>query len=31
MHDTSQFHQFLLRMARFCGTNKNEFYDDQRA
>lgn len=31
LHDTSQFPQFLLRMARFRGTNKNEFFDNQRA
>lgn len=31
LHDTSQFPQFLLRMARFRGTNKNEFIDNQRA
>lgn len=31
LRDTSQFPQFLLRMARFRGTNKNEFFDNQRA
>ena len=31
LHDTSQFPQFLLRMARFRGTDKNEFIDNQRA
>ena len=31
LHDTSQFPQFLLRMARFRGTNKKEFFDNQRA
>jgi ATP-dependent DNA helicase RecG len=31
LRDTSQFPQFLLRMARFRGTNKNEFLDNQRA
>lgn len=31
LHYTSQFPQFLLRMARFRGTNKNEFFDNQRA
>lgn len=31
LHDTSQFPQFLLRMARFRGTSKNEFFDNQRA
>lgn len=31
LRDTSQFPQFLLRMARFRGTNKNEFIDNQRA
>lgn len=31
LHNTSQFPQFLLRMARFRGTNKNEFIDNQRA
>lgn len=31
LRDTSEFPQFLLRMARFRGTNKNEFFDNQRA
>ena len=31
LHNTSQFPQFLLRMARFRGTDKNEFIDNQRA
>ena len=31
LRDTSRFPQFLLRMARFRGTNKNEFIDNQRA
>ncbi len=31
LRDTSQFPQFLLRMARFRGINKNEFFDNQRA
>ena len=31
LHNTGQFPQFLLRMARFRGTNKNEFIDNQRA
>lgn len=31
LRDTSHFPQFLLRMARFRGTNKNEFIDNQRA
>mgnify|MGYP006916050399 CR=1 FL=1 len=30
LRDTSQFPQFLLRMARFRGINKNEFFDNQR-
>ena len=31
LRDTSEFPQFLLRMARFRGTDKNEFIDNQRA
>lgn len=31
LRDTARFPQFLLRMARFRGTNKNEFIDNQRA
>ena len=31
LRDTSQFPQFLLRMARFRGNDKNEFVDNQRA
>lgn len=31
LRDTNQFPQFLLRMARFRGTDKNEFFDNQRA
>lgn len=31
LRNTNQFPQFLLRMARFRGTNKNEFIDNQRA
>ncbi len=31
LRDTSQFPQFLLRMARFRGNDKTEFIDNQRA
>lgn len=31
LHDTTQFPQFLLRMARFHGNDKLEFIDNQRA
>ena len=31
LRDTSRFPQFLLRMARFCGNDKTEFIDNQRA
>ena len=31
LRDTSQFPQFLLRMARFRGNDKIEFIDNQRA
>ena len=31
LRDTSQFPQFLLRMARFRGNDKKEFIDNQRA
>lgn len=31
LRDTSQFPQFLLRMARFRGNDKHEFIDNQRA
>lgn len=31
LRNTSAFPQFLLRMARFRGINKNEFIDNQRA
>ena len=31
LRDTSQFPQFLLRMARFRGNDKMEFVDNQRA
>ncbi|MBQ8958296.1 MAG: putative DNA binding domain-containing protein [Bacteroidales bacterium] len=31
LRDTSDFPQFLLRMARFRGTDKTEFIDNQRA
>ncbi|MGM9833754.1 MAG: ATP-binding protein [Candidatus Limisoma sp.] len=31
LHNTDQFPQFILRMARFRGLDKNEFLDNQRA